>query len=1096
MTMKIKVLSITASILFVCAGNSFGQQSGPGVSYPDTAPQRGVAPVGAYTFDKLETINKFNGNLTYSIPLTSMPLGRGGMTVPLNLVYNSGLYDFTYYYTYTQQYTHFQTWLNQSLTSDISGGWRLTARYGFYFESKPIAQGDLSCNSGAENRTSLLMPDGSRHLLQFPGFQQGYTSNDGYYPWSYTGGAPGCPSSYHPALTGTVNTFTSDGSFIRVSYNTSTGITVITLPDATTVTISSSGVETIADRNGNTVTDTLYQSTTTSGMYELLSDPWGRTIKIQQPLTGYGYTVTQAGFGGSPLTWTFGPAPNSSSTAFTFPYIVENSQTSGPVSISTQYTNATGSGGGTDQLQVPSDSSTPLTYSFQYGAKSGLLQTVALPSGATTTYSYECNDFTSGCYAYQGDQEHLVNPVKTKAVTWTDKSDNGSVQRTENWSYNISGSSPNVMTITRPDNGVETNYFFTASSCGCNTSLMPVVVRTIEPSGDSVDYYYENNVPYGVPYTFQLPNPYVTAEIHNVVGGGPNPLPSQSSVILYQTDKNGNQVSASTYDWTAYSTANRGTGGVLKAAPTAAGTLLKQVQNAYTVSTVKLAGTGSETITDDTKAYWNSSAPLFLHLLQSSAVSGAGTGAASYYQYDGNGNPTSAAHWDSTKAATQPAPTSLSSSNASVTSWTWDQTSKGNLLTETDPNGNVRNYSYVATGCDSNANLYPSTLTLAYGTSLARTFSYCWDANLGLITSKTDVDNSITTSYSYDPIGRRTQVIEASGPLNKQTNTTYDDANLRLIVKKDLYTPGDGGIVDVTTYDQMYRPTLVQSIQGGSQSPTDPTAGYKVQTRYYYFGNNSYKLVSNPYCGSNIFNLGNCSGTTVSTVTNGEGTMGWTLSTADQDGRVIATESFAGGTLPFPWNTGAAASNDSTCTTAVSTTNAPTTTTGMACTIYNANTAMVTDEAGKKRETITDGLGRLETVVEDPGGSLNYTTNYSYDALDDLIGVSQSGLVRTFAYSSLKRLLAANNPENSGTSVAARLPSSGGSSGQSWTTTYAYDSAGNLTSKEDNLAGHYWLYVRFAESDFGEELYNANGGGRNACSDLLLWGEGPARGLR
>lgn len=61
---------------------------------PDFLPQRGVYPNGAYAFDKLETINKYNGILTYSIPITSMPLGRGGMTVPVKLVYSSALADY------------------------------------------------------------------------------------------------------------------------------------------------------------------------------------------------------------------------------------------------------------------------------------------------------------------------------------------------------------------------------------------------------------------------------------------------------------------------------------------------------------------------------------------------------------------------------------------------------------------------------------------------------------------------------------------------------------------------------------------------------------------------------------------------------------------------------------------------------------------------------------------------------------------------------------------------------------------------------------------------------------------------------------------
>ena len=46
---------------------------------PDLLPQRGVYPNGSYSFDKLEAINKQNGVLTYSIPITTLPVGRGGI---------------------------------------------------------------------------------------------------------------------------------------------------------------------------------------------------------------------------------------------------------------------------------------------------------------------------------------------------------------------------------------------------------------------------------------------------------------------------------------------------------------------------------------------------------------------------------------------------------------------------------------------------------------------------------------------------------------------------------------------------------------------------------------------------------------------------------------------------------------------------------------------------------------------------------------------------------------------------------------------------------------------------------------------------------
>jgi RHS repeat-associated protein len=99
----------------------------------------------------------------------------------------------------------------------------------------------------------------------------------------------------------------------------------------------------------------------------------------------------------------------------------------------------------------------------------------------------------------------------------------------------------------------------------------------------------------------------------------------------------------------------------------------------------------------------------------------------------------------------------------------------------------------------------------------------------------------------------------------------------------------------------------------------------------------------------------------------------------------------------------------------------------------------VTDEAGKSRKSCIDGVGRLLQVFEDPS-NLNYETDYTYDALDNLLTVNQKGndpnsahwRPRTFTYDSLSRLLTANNPE-------------------SGTINYAYDPIGNLISKQAPL---------------------------------------------
>ncbi len=107
-------------------------------------------------------------------------------------------------------------------------------------------------------------------------------------------------------------------------------------------------------------------------------------------------------------------------------------------------------------------------------------------------------------------------------------------------------------------------------------------------------------------------------------------------------------------------------------------------------------------------------------------------------------------------------------------------------------------------------------------------------------------------------------------------------------------------------------------------------------------------------------------------------------------------------------------------------------------TSFSGNQTTVTDEAGKKRKSQTDGLGRLTTVWEDPTG-VNYETDYQYDVLNNLTRVDQKGTAptdstqwrtRLFTYNSLSQLLTANNPE-------------------SGTLNYAYDNEGNLITKTD-----------------------------------------------
>ncbi len=117
------------------------------------------------------------------------------------------------------------------------------------------------------------------------------------------------------------------------------------------------------------------------------------------------------------------------------------------------------------------------------------------------------------------------------------------------------------------------------------------------------------------------------------------------------------------------------------------------------------------------------------------------------------------------------------------------------------------------------------------------------------------------------------------------------------------------------------------------------------------------------------------------------------------------------------------------------------------------------DEAGKKRQAWRDGFGRTIEVDEpDAGGTLNISTCYKYDLLDNLKEVNQGTQTRTYTYDGLSRITASTPAESSPAinlyyTTAGNLLCSGNPSGacrrtdpRGITTTYAYDALNRLTS--------------------------------------------------
>jgi RHS repeat-associated protein len=259
-----------------------------------------------------------------------------------------------------------------------------------------------------------------------------------------------------------------------------------------------------------------------------------------------------------------------------------------------------------------------------------------------------------------------------------------------------------------------------------------------------------------------------------------------------------------------------------------------------------------------------------------------------------------------------------------------------------------------------------------------------FDYYLGQPVDREDANGTVASSYYQDALDRTTKVIRAandtSNPSAKsQTTFNYDDGSHIITTQSDQTTFNDPNpLKSQIVYDALARTIESRKYEGGSNY-------IAVQTQYDALGR-AYRT-SNPF-----------------RPWQGESAI-YTNTAFDPMGRVIS--------VTTPDN-------------------------AVVSTSYSGNAVTVTDQAGKKRRSVTDALGRMSRVDEpnadgnlnDQNGNPVQPTYYSYDTLDNLIQVTQGSQTRTFVYDSLKRLTSANNPE-------------------SGTVSYQYDNNGNLTQKTD-----------------------------------------------
>ena len=256
------------------------------------------------------------------------------------------------------------------------------------------------------------------------------------------------------------------------------------------------------------------------------------------------------------------------------------------------------------------------------------------------------------------------------------------------------------------------------------------------------------------------------------------------------------------------------------------------------------------------------------------------------------------------------------------------------------------------------------------GPLTALTTSTEYDGATGLVTSNIDANGQQTTFSYNDPLLRLKQVIRAAGDPTAKNQITYlyNDAAHTVAVTSDLNNFGDNVLKSEIIYDALGR-------RVESRTYEDSTNFIASQAHYDTMGR--VDKITNPFRPQQESAV-------------------WTITLFDALSRVL--------TVTTPDN-------------------------AVMSTSYSGNTVTVTDQAGTKRKSVTDALGRLTDVYEDPLG-VSYQTTYGYDALDNLRTVTQQTQTRTFNYDSLGRLTSASNPE-------------GGTIG------YQYDAVNNLTQKTD-----------------------------------------------
>ncbi len=1048
------------TLILVLAGLFLAANSGAYAQ--DKHSQQNFHPGIPYSISDIENINLTNGNLMFNFNFGNVK-GRGTATTGISLKYNSKLYEF---HVMTTLDVNGNNSPQRFLRRDNEGGWQYDRDYRLRIINRndgldqPLQTGG-GCQMPTHDATYvwkliLNFPDGSQHEFRPTGYSDSayngsgisIYSGEGYFNVDTAGrrtdmfwtsqSSTSCPSgtiystsvAFSQNPNPTMTYYSTDGTFMRLEIpngqnNRNPSKWTLYMPDGSKVTNGELDAQSnplpqrIYDKNDNFVTKEnviLPDSTTAAGYV----DQFGRYV-AKKAVSQTEDHIYKMGFDGEPLIW---------KVKWKYITVIRKYTTSGTSSgpgrccYSTQVLTAQPKV--VDEIEMPSQLG-GLKYQFTYNGHDGQvdwnldvenpnsspgwgdLLSVTLPGEAESEYDY------SAAIGFGTDEIlPLLGKVREKRLIYETDYDGNNEQATDRWLYSISYSG-GYTTITAPDGSLTRQDYYRVDT---DNDLSGRVYKETKPDGTIVERIWKNNKVGGCPQygcgSMRRLNTYVKTEFTTIPDSSGNP--SLTAIKDFDYDKNGNITKITEYDWVSYVTLPRDSLGKVSGIP--GGTVpVRIAENSYYNQTED----ASISSANNPASYWNVSAPNVRSAIKSTTIKNASGTPVSrsefeYFDVNTTANLIETKAWDSFKGGTAQAYSDpLTPTNSISTTAQYDQ--HGNPTLTTDAKGVQTQITHgdIVTPTGTVNGLYPTQTISAYGTSVARTSSAIYDFYTGLVTSATDEDNDVSVVTEYDALGRAVKVRTAAGtPLETWTRTEYDDVARRVIVRSDLEMVGDGKKVAVQHYDQLGRVRLSRSLENAAtEDPTNETHGIKVQTRYRYDNgsdpansNGTYTLTSNPYRAA-----------TSDAATN-ESTMSWKVSYENKSGNLETLETFAGAGLPSPWGTN-------------------TNSTGFSKEEEELNTSITTDESGKKRRTVTDAFGRLIRVDEpDSNGDLGsisspiQPTNYTYDTLGNLTQIVQGGQTRTFAYSSLSRLLSATNPE-------------------SGMFQYTYDTNGNLLTKTD-----------------------------------------------